>query len=180
VPDSLLAQGTDEDAAAEGAEEETGSLFQRPRPATRRALGSVPRPLPALPPVPPLPPQPPAIPEQGAGPDAPIAEREAPAAVTAAPPEAEGIALPRRVRQANLAPGLQKSTQAQPEWVPRTEGTPAPHRSPEQARATMASLRAGWARGRDAATTTQQEPPAQPPRQPDGPNDNPTPREETP
>ncbi len=69
-----------------------------------------------------------------------------------APAETDG-GLPRRVRQANLAPALRSSPQEHPEWVPRTEGTPAPRRSPEQARATMASLRAGWARGRGATTS---------------------------
>ncbi|MFG2888652.1 nitrate- and nitrite sensing domain-containing protein [Streptomyces sp. NPDC048248] len=93
---------------------------------------------------------------------APSAAADAPDTGQAPPPaEADG-ALPRRVRQANLAPALRTSPQEHPEWVPRTEGTPAPRRSPEQARATMASLRAGWARGRDA--TTPPRPSGQPPQ----------------
>ncbi|TJZ58726.1 HAMP domain-containing protein [Streptomyces piniterrae] len=170
VPDALLAQGSDEDPAAPGAEDEAGALFHRPRPATRRALGSVPRPLPALPPAPPEPPM-----ER----EAPEAPEAAPITPSATPLEAE--ALPRRVRQANLAPGLQDTPQEQPEWVPRTEGTPAPGRSPEQARATMASLRAGWTRGR-AVAMTQHEPPARNPAQPDAstePNRPPEPTDQT-
>ncbi|WP_165845677.1 sensor histidine kinase [Streptacidiphilus pinicola] len=56
-------------------------------------------------------------------------------------------ALPRRVRQANLAPQLRRdeSTPAQADAAPPT---PAPERTPEQARATFASFQRGLQRGR--------------------------------
>ncbi|REK86642.1 HAMP domain-containing protein [Streptomyces inhibens] len=175
LPEALLSGERDEDAPADGDRtepEEDGPVFRRRRPATTRALGSVPRPRPALPPVP----DPPVRDEESAA--APTAPATAPVAPVAAATETDPeSSLPRRVRQASLAPGLQTSPQKQPEWVPRTESTPPPRRSPEQARATMASLRAGWARGRDATTPPQQEPPGQhqqDARQQNGENENPS------
>jgi signal transduction histidine kinase len=61
----------------------------------------------------------------------------APAQAQAAEP---GAGLPRRVRQANLPPKLQKPP-------PAPEG-PAETRSPEEARALLSSLQSGWQRGR--------------------------------
>jgi hypothetical protein len=61
----------------------------------------------------------------------------APAQAQASEP---GAGLPRRVRQANLPPKLQKPP-------PAPEG-PAETRSPEEARALLSSLQSGWQRGR--------------------------------
>ncbi|WP_052440955.1 sensor histidine kinase [Streptacidiphilus anmyonensis] len=77
-------------------------------------------------------------------------------------------ALPRRVRQANLAPQLRRNADvpAQQPDVPRSE------RTPEQARATFASFQRGLQRGR-----TQPAPPARPGRPTDdhtGANTEPT------
>ncbi|MFC9508897.1 nitrate- and nitrite sensing domain-containing protein [Streptomyces sp. NPDC057002] len=53
-------------------------------------------------------------------------------------------ALPRRVRQANLAPQLKRGTE------PRTEDKAEPvERDAEEVRSRMASLQRGWQRGRD-------------------------------
>jgi signal transduction histidine kinase len=54
--------------------------------------------------------------------------------------------LPRRVRQANLAPQLRESTLDEPSTAPATEGFTAP--TPEQTRSTMAAIQHGWERGR--------------------------------
>ncbi|WP_214415513.1 sensor histidine kinase [Sphaerisporangium fuscum] len=59
-----------------------------------------------------------------------------------APPAGEG-GLPRRVRQANLAPQLRQ----EPPSAPQASG-PLPERSPEQSRALLNSLQSGWRRGR--------------------------------
>lgn len=56
--------------------------------------------------------------------------------------------LPRRVRQANLAPGLR--TEPEPPPAAETEREPAT-RTPEQARATMSAYQKGWSQGRAAA-----------------------------
>ncbi|MCQ4079858.1 ATP-binding protein [Streptomyces sp. RB6PN25] len=69
--------------------------------------------------------------------------------------------LPRRTRQASLAPPLRGRPETPPRFVPRDATASGPsRRSPEQARATMASLRAGWARGR--GTGAQRPPEAAP------------------
>lgn len=63
----------------------------------------------------------------------------------AAPEAGAGDELPRRVRQANLAPELRDEP---PEAVvPPAE--PSQGRTPEQARATLEALRTGWLRGRN-------------------------------
>ncbi|MGN9788041.1 nitrate- and nitrite sensing domain-containing protein [Nonomuraea sp. ZG12] len=54
--------------------------------------------------------------------------------------QAAGAGLPRRVRQANLPPKLQKP-------APAPAG-PVESRSPEEARALLSSLQSGWQRGR--------------------------------
>jgi anti-sigma regulatory factor (Ser/Thr protein kinase) len=56
--------------------------------------------------------------------------------------------LPRRVRQANLAPGLR--TEPEPPPAAETEREPAT-RTPERARATMSAYQKGWSQGRAAA-----------------------------
>ncbi|MEV4611111.1 ATP-binding protein [Kitasatospora sp. NPDC049258] len=70
------------------------------------------------------------------------------AAMTAEEAEAE---LPRRVRQASLAPQLREA----PAPRPRTRvGAPAPAgRGPEEARAAMAAYQRGWARGNATGAT---------------------------
>ncbi len=55
--------------------------------------------------------------------------------------------LPRRVRQASLAPQLRTGRRAEPEASPATPAA-AESRSPEQAAAMMTSLQDGWQRGR--------------------------------
>lgn len=152
-------------------------------PPTPRAVPPAPAPPRDLPQVPgtsaPVPPVP-----GTSAPVPPTLDTSAP--VTSAPgtpdpaPVEPDAALPRRVRQANLAPALRRTPEQQrPEWVPRTEGTSAPRRSPEQARATMASLRAGWTRGRDATARPPQGRPSHDDRQRDG-HPDPSQGEETP
>ncbi|WJY41976.1 nitrate- and nitrite sensing domain-containing protein [Streptomyces sp. P9-2B-2] len=180
VPDALFAAGADEEPADVRSTEQSeagASLFHRRRSAAHRT------PVAAAPRRNELPPA-----AADTATEQPAAEQSSPATAAqpseaAADPEA---ALPRRVRQAHLAPELRTSPDQRPEWVPRTEGMPAPRRSPEQARATMASLRAGWARGRGdtpAPQAPRREPPEQPhpqvPRQPNGANDNPSRGEDT-
>lgn len=60
-------------------------------------------------------------------------------------PETPG-GLPRRVKQASLAPGL-RTDPGQAGATLDSEADPAP-RTPEQARATMAAYQKGWSRGR--------------------------------
>jgi signal transduction histidine kinase len=67
--------------------------------------------------------------------------------------------LPRRVRQASLAPQLRESpprpapaadlgilSEPVPDWPPSEQ--PAPERTPEETRATMSAIQRGWERGR--------------------------------
>jgi signal transduction histidine kinase len=67
--------------------------------------------------------------------------------------------LPRRVRQASLAPQLRESparaapaadlgilSEPAPDWSPPEQ--PAPERTPEETRATMSAIQRGWERGR--------------------------------
>ncbi|MYR46964.1 nitrate- and nitrite sensing domain-containing protein [Streptomyces sp. SID5910] len=85
-------------------------------------------------------------PEPGALPTLPSRRRGTPPTPTA--PDAPGQtgedgALPRRVRQANLAPQLKRSAERPP------EDRPAPaDRDAEEVRSRMASLQRGWQRGR--------------------------------
>ncbi|MFJ9848468.1 nitrate- and nitrite sensing domain-containing protein [Streptomyces sp. NPDC101150] len=154
LPDVLLADADTADDDA-GATEQMTSLYHRRRPAVARALGAANRARQALPPAPVRP----APTEPGPEPHTPPADPAEPA-----PADPDGP-LPRRVRSASLAPQLRNDPPQRPDWVPRTEGTPAPRRSPDQARATMASLRAGWNRGREAAAGQQPgDPDPQPPR----------------
>jgi len=57
------------------------------------------------------------------------------------------LGLPRRVRQANLAPQLRSQLGAESAAPPREEAEPAA-RSPEQIASMMSTLQAGWLRGR--------------------------------
>jgi hypothetical protein len=59
-----------------------------------------------------------------------------------------GLGLPRRIRQANLAPQLR--TNAPPPSHAGAEQEAVGDRSPEQTRALMSSLQRGWERGRSA------------------------------
>ena len=80
---------------------------------------------------------------------------EGPAGVPDAPsPTACGgtPALPRRVRQANLAPQLRRDESA-PTPASGARPAPAPERTPEQARATFASFQRGLQRGRTDQVT---------------------------
>ncbi|WP_449062527.1 sensor histidine kinase [Planomonospora algeriensis] len=61
-------------------------------------------------------------------------------------PQRRSGGLPRRVRQANLTPQLRQETEAVPETETRV--TEVEERSPEEARALLNSLQAGWQRGR--------------------------------
>jgi signal transduction histidine kinase len=79
--------------------------------------------------------------DSGTGAD-PAALRES------ADPETPG-GLPRRVRQASLAPGLRD--ESGPAASARDEDADPEARSPEQARATMAAYQNGWSLGRAAA-----------------------------
>ncbi|MFT2018459.1 nitrate- and nitrite sensing domain-containing protein [Streptomyces sp. 796.1] len=74
-----------------------------------------------------------------------------PAARPAAPTSATG--LPRRVRQASLAPQLKKEPAPQAEPEPQPDDSD-PQRDAEMARAKMASLQRGWQRGRQQHTTS--------------------------
>ncbi|MFI2722525.1 nitrate- and nitrite sensing domain-containing protein [Streptomyces collinus] len=63
---------------------------------------------------------------------------------SAPPPGSDSAPLPRRVRQANLAPQLKRSSQ------PRTDDRAEPvERDAEEVRSRMASLQRGWQRGRE-------------------------------
>ena len=61
----------------------------------------------------------------------------------------QGERLPRRIRQANLAPQLRSDPSARPDSADYT-ARPADGISPERARATMSAFQDGWARGRQA------------------------------
>jgi hypothetical protein len=64
--------------------------------------------------------------------------------------------LPRRHRQANLAPQLREQTGEQPLVKPAAGDQPATAetRTPEQVRAMMSSFQAGMVRGRREAAAT--------------------------
>ncbi|GAA3490663.1 sensor histidine kinase [Streptomyces cremeus] len=71
-------------------------------------------------------------------------------AAPASPEEAPAPgALPRRVRQASLAPQLKKEGEAsRTAEAPRPAADPEPERDAEEVRSRMASLQRGWQRGR--------------------------------
>ncbi|MFE9007189.1 nitrate- and nitrite sensing domain-containing protein [Streptomyces sp. NPDC007875] len=68
------------------------------------------------------------------------------------PTQRAASGLPKRVRQASLAPQL-KNDPAPPDEADRTAAEIDPEREAEQARATMASLQRGWQRGRRQSAT---------------------------
>ncbi|PXY35754.1 hypothetical protein BA062_09705 [Prauserella flavalba] len=78
-------------------------------------------------------------------PDPPRQARQLAPGSDGPPPTADGETggLPRRRRQASLAPGLRTATERSP------GPAPAPQGSPEQARATMSALQRGFIRGRN-------------------------------
>ncbi|MFJ8200681.1 nitrate- and nitrite sensing domain-containing protein [Streptomyces sp. NPDC096152] len=130
-----------------------------PLPARRRGESTLRRPtasddrfggrdeIPASPPSGERPEQPPALPQRNrraalaaGGPDGPGRGR------ATAPEESESGAmpLPRRVRQANLAPQLKQGPER------RSENRPGPaERDADEVRSRMASLQRGWQRGRE-------------------------------
>ncbi|MFC8454948.1 nitrate- and nitrite sensing domain-containing protein [Kitasatospora sp. NPDC057223] len=114
---------------------------------------------------------PPAVPAQPPRPAVrPPAARPAGAG---AAPAADPDELPRRVRQASLAPQL-RETPARPAAPAVRRGAPAPAgRNPEEARAAMSAYQQGWARGRNRAPLH----PVHPPRPVTA--DRPSPRGET-
>ncbi|QIZ38426.1 ATPase [Saccharopolyspora sp. ASAGF58] len=73
---------------------------------------------------------------------------EAPAEEAAVEVEQDTEVLPRRTRQASLAPGLQATDFRDS----KTESAPTASLSPEQARSMMSALQQGFARGRGAPT----------------------------
>jgi hypothetical protein len=80
-------------------------------------------------------------------PPVPVGAPETPSSVTIWPTEEDPAGgLPRRIRQASLAPGLRET---EPGGVDDTVVTPPIQSSPEQARATMSALQQGFHRGRD-------------------------------
>lgn len=58
--------------------------------------------------------------------------------------------LPRRVRQASLAPQLRTDTRASDLELDLNDADPSDERTPEQAQSMMASIQQGWLRGRAA------------------------------
>ncbi|MFI1971895.1 histidine kinase [Streptomyces cinnamoneus] len=85
-----------------------------------------------------------------------VTGRPGPAGPPAAGPEDERTptgGLPRRVRQASLAPQLKDSAAAGARTAPQPGG-PAAERDAEEVRARMAALQQGWRRGREDNGTT--------------------------
>ncbi|MFI0779857.1 nitrate- and nitrite sensing domain-containing protein [Streptomyces sp. NPDC021212] len=77
---------------------------------------------------------------------------QAPAPERPTPPRGAASGLPKRVRQASLAPQLKNDPEPPVETEPYAPDTD-PERDAEQARATMASLQRGWQRGRRQTAT---------------------------
>jgi hypothetical protein len=86
---------------------------------------------------------------------------------------ADADSLPRRVRQASLAPQLRENTvygHPAANGDPATAPEPAAERSPEEARSTITAIQQGWERGRSlfdppeksTDTMTGPQPPAEP------------------
>ncbi|TWE20580.1 sensor histidine kinase [Kitasatospora atroaurantiaca] len=80
----------------------------------------------------------------------PVAAPVAPASPVEPVDEAE---LPRRVRQASLAPQLREAP-PRPQPKPRPDGPVRTGRNPEEARAAMSAYQQGWARGKAQRPTT--------------------------
>jgi signal transduction histidine kinase len=78
----------------------------------------------------------------------------APISADSTPTVAAGLTdlgLPRRIRQANLAPQLRDTA---PQTDIAVDDDPAEDRTPEQARAVMTAIQRGWQRGRSAADSS--------------------------
>ncbi|MGH3420743.1 MAG: hypothetical protein ACRDOD_14300, partial [Streptosporangiaceae bacterium] len=86
---------------------------------------------------------------------------------------ADADSLPRRVRQASLAPQLRENTvhgRPAANGDPATAPEPVAERSPEEARSTITAIQQGWERGRSlfdppeksTDTMTGPQPPAEP------------------
>ncbi|MFG2884230.1 nitrate- and nitrite sensing domain-containing protein [Streptomyces sp. NPDC048297] len=121
-------------------------------PAVPPAPASAPAALPAAPaaPTPQVPPGAPASTPAMASTPA-----QSPALAQSPAPSRDGVPdgvdpLPRRVRQASLAPELRTTPRPRTPAPPNSAPTASRH-SPEALRATMTALRAGWVRGRDEA-----------------------------
>jgi hypothetical protein len=80
--------------------------------------------------------------------------------------------LPRRVRQANLAPQLRAGTADEPgddqARRPRSRRAPRPQRTPEQNQATMSAFQRGFTRGRADEPDAPPSPMPQPATEADG------------
>ncbi|GAA3344579.1 hypothetical protein GCM10020358_48390 [Amorphoplanes nipponensis] len=126
-----------------------------PRVAPDPMHDALPTAPPAVPPVMPTgaPAVPPAVPPTVP----PVTPTTAPAATPAEELLGDEPLLPRRVRQASLAPQLRGPVAEQPA---------APARSPEQVRSLMSALQQGTARGRREAAGLSATPPAAPPGAP--------------
>ena len=57
--------------------------------------------------------------------------------------------LPRRIRQANLAPQLRQETEATDPAEPEPKAEPCEERSPDEVRALFSAFQAGARRGRE-------------------------------
>jgi signal transduction histidine kinase len=98
-----------------------------------------------------MPGEPLAYPGDGTWPELPGAEADDPASTADL-----GELLPRRVRQANLAPQLRDTARASAASDGQlTDGEAPGERSPEEARATIAAIQQGWQRGRSVFDASQ-------------------------
>ncbi|MFI0773296.1 nitrate- and nitrite sensing domain-containing protein [Streptomyces sp. NPDC021212] len=139
-----------------GATASTGTAAADTEPGQVDAAPAPPVPVPAGPPEEPVPPTDahdaePVIPTSHSAP----AQRPSPTTGEEPPPPAARPELPRRIRQAG--PALEPSDETEPHEQTRKPSG----RTPEEARATMASFRTGWTRGQAVRT------PPQPPRESD-------------
>ncbi|MFJ9517465.1 nitrate- and nitrite sensing domain-containing protein [Kitasatospora sp. NPDC101801] len=98
-----------------------------------------------------VPPPPSAPPSLRAVPDPAPRPRPGRPAVTEPAPAPESEDLPRRVRQASMAPQLREAPE-RPQTRPRPDGPPRLGRNPEEARAAMSAYQRGWARGKNQRT----------------------------
>jgi len=90
--------------------------------------------------------------------DAYVAAREAAPQPSSAPAPVSEL-LPRRIRQASLAPQLRDSAERRRAGEPERREPPARERSPEEVRATFSSYQRGLSRGRtEARPTTEPDP----------------------
>ena len=85
-------------------------------------------------------------------PEKPVTADAADAAASTA--DLTELGLPRRIRQANLAPQLRETG---PQSIIGLDNEPG-FRSPEEARATMTAIQQGWERGRSASGMFEPEP----------------------